>query len=140
MSDLDEEDEERWCDERRAEVVAYLTEQKLNHGDVGEWPAWHVARYVSIWAVESLKRPGWVGWWAICGDLPTDYCTATQPAHPRNAAREFSQTWAAAVAALRPGDATLGDTGLPASLAPLLQERAGMLAAWAEDDSIWPDT
>ena len=135
---MPEFDEENWCEERRAQVVAYLASQHLNHGEVGEWPAWYIAPHVSIWAVESLKRPGSVGWWVICGDLPTDYCSATQPVHPRNAAREFSKNWAVAASAYRPGDVTLGETGLPASLAPLLRERAELLRAWVEDDGLWP--
>ena len=46
--------EERWCNEQRANVVKYLRSQKVEHGSIGDWPAWHVAPYVSIWAVESL--------------------------------------------------------------------------------------
>lgn len=64
--------EEHWCKAQRLQVIEYLSSQSLLHGEVGEWPAWDVYPYVSIWAVESIKRPGFVGWWAIAGDLPTD--------------------------------------------------------------------
>jgi hypothetical protein len=53
--------EERWCESRRVEVVDYLRREGVGHRRVGEWPAWHVAPYVSVWAVESRTRPGWVG-------------------------------------------------------------------------------
>lgn len=51
--------EERWCMARRDEVGEYLQRQGLSHGEIGEWPAWHVAPISSIWAIESLKAPGW---------------------------------------------------------------------------------
>jgi hypothetical protein len=66
--------EQRWCAERRAEVAAYLAGEGVTLGTIGEWPAWHVAPYVSVWAIGSLKAPGAVGWWVICGDLqPTTF-------------------------------------------------------------------
>jgi Domain of unknown function (DUF4826) len=83
--------EEQWCAERRAEVTAYLQRERVDHGRVGEWPAWHVAPYVSIWAIESKQRPGWVGWWAICGDLPTDYVSAETIKEPRDAVRSIAE-------------------------------------------------
>src|SRR5688572_31851449 len=76
MSGVDYDDsdvEKQWCETARSQVARYLETQSVSHGQIGEWPAWHVAPYVSIWAVESQARPGWVGWWVICGDLPTDY-------------------------------------------------------------------
>src|SRR6266446_5228772 len=45
--------EERWCNEQRVNVTNYLSSQKVKHGRIGDWPAWHVAPYVSIWAIES---------------------------------------------------------------------------------------
>jgi len=136
--EISEAEEEAWVLERRAEVATYLARQGLRHGEIGEWPAWHVAPYVSIWAVESLARPGWVGWWAISGDLPTDYCSCEEPRHPRTAARTFAATWRAAADDVRP-DGTLGETELPASLAEMLRSRADILDDWAKDDENWPD-
>ena len=101
--------EEQWCEDRRAQVAAYLQREGVEHGQIGEWPAWHVAPYVSIWAIESKKRPDRVGWWVICGDLPTDYVSAAKIKHPRD--------WG--------------------ELAPLVDPRASMLLKWADDDSLW---
>jgi hypothetical protein len=64
----DDRDDEKRCDARRREVVEYLGRQPLRFGEVGDWPAWHVAPCVSVWAVESVSEPGIVGWWVICGD------------------------------------------------------------------------
>jgi len=136
--DMSEEEEERWCAEQRGRVIKYLRDEKVDFHEVGEWPAWHVAPFVSIWAVVSRAHPGWVGWWAISGDLPTDYCTAIDPCHPRTAARVFSESWLAAVNACRPGDTTIGETGLPIELEPLMRSRAELLADWVADDSVWP--
>jgi hypothetical protein len=134
-----EAEEEIWCAERRVEVAQYLIEQGLDHGTIGDRPAWHVAPYVSLWAIESLKSPGWVGWWAICGDLPTDYCSSENCRHPRLAVRTIAENWRLAVKSHKPGDVVLKPTDLPASLAPLLAERSKLLLAWARDDDLWPD-
>ena len=77
------EAEERWCEEQRALIADYLRSQGIQHGQIAEWPAWHVAPYVAIWAVESIARPEWIGWWVVTGDLPTDYISAAvcQPPH-----------------------------------------------------------
>ena len=81
--------EERWCASRGADVAACLARQALEHGRIGEWPAWHVMPYASLWAVESRHRPEWVGWWVICGDLPSDALVAHDLPTPRDAVRAF---------------------------------------------------
>jgi hypothetical protein len=135
---MTEDEEEAWVLERRAQVIAYLRGQGLEHGEVGEWTAWHLAPLFSIWAIESLKAPGWVGWWSICGNGPTDYCSADNCRHPRLAARRFVAQWRTALEAIKPDDEEIGDTGLPVVLAPLLTERADWLEEMAEDDEFWP--
>jgi Domain of unknown function (DUF4826) len=61
--DYDDPDiEDRWCEAQRAVVADYLRSEKVEHGRIGDWPAWHVAPYVSIWAIESVARPEWIGW------------------------------------------------------------------------------
>ena len=136
---MTEADEEIWCDERRTQVEAYLSHQGLAHGEIGDWPAWHVAPYVSIWAIESISAPGWVGWWVICGDLPTDYCSADDCRHPRLALKKIADSWSTALENFKLSDATIGTTALPASLAPLLRTRTDLLAAMVADQAAWQD-
>ncbi len=81
-------DEERWCQERRAQVAEYLRREGVRHGRIGEWRAWHVAPYVSVWAIESATLPESVGWWVICGDGPTDYRHAC-PSENRCASKDL---------------------------------------------------
>ncbi len=145
--DYDDPDvEERWCDEQRAIVAEYLRSQKLEHGRIGEWPAWHVAPYASIWVIESLVRPEWIGWWAICGDLPTDYISAADvmpPQHPRTAMRVFAENWLNLVQAWREGreieNSRIGNASSHGELGPLLESRAALLMEWAQDDALWQD-
>ena len=94
MTERPAREEERWCEERRAQVAEYLRCEGLRHGRIGEWPAWYLTPHVSIWAIESVVAPGSVGWWAICGDGPTDYMTAGGVRHPREALRAFAARWA----------------------------------------------
>ena len=136
--------EERWCDDQRAAVSSYLRSQKVKHGRVGELPAWHVAPYLSIWAIESLARPEWIGWWVVCGDLPTDYISSGDeepPQHPRKAMRVFAKNWLELVAAWQDGreveNTRIAGSSSHEGLAPLLESRARLLLKWAEDDSLW---
>ncbi len=85
--------EEKWCADQKAQVTAYLVREGVVHGQIGEWPAWHIAPIASVWAIESKKSPGWVGWWVICGDLPCDYVAADTIKHPREAVRAIAQSW-----------------------------------------------
>jgi hypothetical protein len=135
--------EEKWCLERRAEVIEYLDREKVSHGEVGECPAWHVAPYVSIWAIESKKSPGWVGWWVICGDLPTDYISSKSIKHPREALRAFSRRWAKLSSLMSKGERdpsiTVGSPENWQELAPLLKSRAEIFEEWSSDDSLWDE-
>jgi hypothetical protein len=64
MPDYDDpEVEAQWFAERREEIAHYLGGEGIEHGRIGEEPAWYVAPYVSIWAIESRSNPGRVGWW-----------------------------------------------------------------------------
>ncbi len=134
--------EEQWCFDMRAQVARYLETGQVSHGQIGKWPAWHVAPYVSVWAIESRTKPGWVGWWVICGDLPTDYVSADEIKHPRKALEAPADRWQGYCAAVRsgfmPDDMTIGGVpDSPGELLPLLESRAKTLAEWASDDSMW---
>jgi hypothetical protein len=101
---------------------------------------------VSIWAIESLNRPDWIGWWAICGDLPTDYISAADvepPQHPRKAMRVFGETWLGVVKAWKAGreieNFRIGDSNSRETLGPLLESRAKLLLEWANDESLWKE-
>jgi len=141
MTERPPSEEERWCEERRSEVAEYLRREGVRHGRIGEWPAWHVVPYVSIWAIESVVAPESVGWWAICGDGPTDYMTAGRVRHPREALRAFADRWAEMASYMRRGEPhptmELGSPRTWPELGPLLEKRAELLKASADDDSVW---
>src|SRR5262245_16910301 len=122
--------EERWCNEQRVHLSSYLVSQGVGHGNIGDWPAWHVPPHVAIWAIESLARPGWIGWWGISGDLPTDHISAADvepPQHPRKAMRVIAGRWLALVAAWKDGredeDLSIESTLPQGELGPLLEAR-----------------
>lgn len=135
----DEKDEE-WALAQRDIVVAYLATEGVEHGQVGDWPAWHLSPYVAIWAIESLRAPGWVGWWVISGDLPTDYISSASARDPRAAMRQFAKNWADSAAHLtegrQPPGAVIGSVADPV-VGALLQRRSAILQAWADADEVW---
>ncbi len=136
---MTEAEEAAWNEARREDAVYYLHKQGLKHGGVAATPEWSLPPYVSVWAVGSLKAPGSVGWWVICGDLPTDYCSSANCRDARSAVRFIAESWKAAAASIRPRDQTIADSGLPVSLAPLLASRAELLLEWTDDPDIWED-
>ena len=147
MSKLNYDDpaiEETWCSDQRKIVADYLRSQNVTHGRIGEWPAWHIAPCVSIWAIESLARPESIGWWVICGDLPTDYISSVAvnpPQHPRKAMRIIAQKWLEVVNAWKDGreaeNLMIEDAGSQDELRSMLESRARLLLEWADDDSVW---
>lgn len=135
---------ESWCAERRLDVARHLARQGLDHGRIGEGPAWHLAPLVSLWAIESKVAAGRVGWWVICGDLPTDYLSARGLRHPRRVLEEFARVWQHHRECVRSGaphpETWIGDSGVtPKELVPLLERRARLLAECAGDDALWND-
>lgn len=132
---------ESWCKQQRIVAAEYLARQPVRFGQLGDWPAWHLAPYVAVWAVESVKAPGKVGWWVISGDLPTDYASGDGVPEPRAAVAFFSERWAEAARAMERGEEQLEITvGRPenaAELGPLLRARAQLLGGWVRDESVW---
>jgi hypothetical protein len=51
---------EEWIAECREQIAFYLATQGVQHGAIGEVPAWSLYPYVAIWAIESGTAPGWV--------------------------------------------------------------------------------
>ncbi len=139
--------DDRWCKDQRTIVGEYLDSQRVKHGRIGEWPAWHLAPYVAVWAVESLARQEAIGWWVISGDLPTDYISTVEVEprqHPRKAVQRIAEHWLELVEAWKTdrdyqGIGISSDLSRP-ELAKLLESRAKLLMQWANDDSMWePD-
>ena len=137
--------EASWCDARRLEVEICLEQQGLqaSAGRIGDGPAWFVAPYASVWAVESLQRPEWIGWWVICGDLPSDVLPAHDLATPRDALRAFGKRWLLHAQGLDRGQVPaawghVADPELP-KLTAQLKKRGAALLLWADDDASWPD-
>jgi hypothetical protein len=121
-----------------------LALQGVQHGRIGDWPAWHVAPCASIWAIESLVRPEWIGWWVLSGDLPTDYISSADvqpPQIPRKAIRAIAERWLKQVEAWNAGrdyeGIRIGGGHSHKELAPLLESRAKLLMEWWNDDSFW---
>lgn len=135
--------EEAWVSREREKVVDYLSSQRCEHAGVGEWPAFHVDSYVALWAVQSPTASGQIGWWAISGDLPTDYMSSSSGYHPRDALRHFSAEWMTVAEAMARGEehprTKIGPPELWPQMAPLLKSRAEILKDFADDDGIWED-
>jgi len=140
---MDDIEEERWCIERRDEVHYYLEKEGVEFGRIGEWPAWFVAPYVSVWAVESKKAPGSIGWWAICGDLPTDYISSDDANDPRQVLQKIAARWYEVAKYMQNGEPhptmEIGNPEEWPTLGPLLKSRAEILKEWGNDETLWEE-
>ena len=141
--DLDDEAEELWFAQQRQNVCSYLVGQGIGSPNVGEWPAWHVAPVIAVWAVESQQNLGRVGWWAISGDLPTDYTTCGDERSPRQALHDIGVRWRDAAASWAVGERfdamSLGSKEAELALAPLLASRAELLLDFSSNEDIWSE-
>src|SRR5687768_5961712 len=131
-------EEAAWVARQRQIVVDYLASQRCEHNGVSLEPRWSVSPYVAVWAVRSKANPDAVGWWAISGDLPTDYMTAA--AHLRthgDVLLAFAKQWREAAERMKNGEHldayVVGDPSRAMELAPLLQTRAELLQDFGED-------
>ncbi len=133
--------EDKWISAQRKVVEEYLRREGVDHLGVGEYPAFHVHPYLAVWAVQSKKAPGWVGWWAISGDLRTDYVTRGKIAHPRQAIREFAQRWREVSEYMIRGEAhpdvRIASPNEWPRLGPLLRNRADILQRYVDENDIW---
>lgn len=120
-----------WTASQRELVAAYLVSQGLDHGGVSHEPRWFLPPYVAVWAIRSKANPDRVGWWAISGDLPTDYMTCSHEHDPGDVLLAFSRLWKAAAERMAVGEIPvgimIGDPRHARELAPLLAKRAELL-------------
>ena len=144
MSSADYDDpklEAEWLAKQRETISRHLQDEGVRHGDVAPDPDWFIAPYVSIWIVESGTRPGAIGWWAISGDLPTDYLSGGDAPDARAAMAAFARRWHEVSAYLLRGErhptVTIGPPGRKHEFGDLLSRRAGILEDWANDDEMW---
>jgi hypothetical protein len=137
----DPELQAQWLAERRANVERYLRTEGVRHRGVAAKPEWFVAPYVSVWTVESMKTPGGVGWWAISGDVPTDYLSGHDASDVRSALAEFAGRWREVSGYMLRGEehptVTIGRPENQRELGDLLSIRAEIIQSWADDDEMW---
>lgn len=144
MHDYDDpEAEAQWCAERRQELAEYLGREGVPRGSIGEWPAWHVVPYASVWAIESASVKGSIGWWAISGDVPNDYVSANDASCPREAVQAIASLWRDAAQYMSRGERhptfRIGLGQQDEELGPMLASRAELLLEWVDDASIWEE-
>ena len=140
---MDDEDFDKWVSLQRQDIEHYLERQGIKSPNVGLWPAFDVAPYFAIWAVESQKTAGKIGWWAFSGDCPTDYVSEMGECHPRAALGNLLESWRNSIPHMKvgrsPPNTRLGPEEDLSMLADLLESRVALLHRWYLDDKLWDD-
>lgn len=133
--------EAKWLSEQRDNVQRYLRNEGVQHRGVASEPEWFVAPYVSVWTIESMVAPGVVGWWAISGDLPTDYLGGGDATDARTALIAFADRWREVSSYMLRGEEhptiRIGRSRDWRKLGDLLQRRAQIIEDWSNDDEMW---
>jgi hypothetical protein len=88
-----------------------------------------------------MRTPGAIGWWAISGDLPTDYLSGHDATDARGALAAFAERWHAVSAYMLRGEeyptVRIGGSSDRRELGDLLSRRAQVIEDWAKDDEMW---
>lgn len=133
--------EQVWFAEQKKQVEDYLQAERIEHLGVNEAPAFYVYPYIALWSVQSKVAPGYIGWWAISGDVPTDYISSDNCKSPREALRCISIRWLEGADHMLRGESPPGfNIGTPEQwplLGELLRKRAMVIQEFAEDESLW---
>jgi hypothetical protein len=133
--------EAQWLAKQRDTVQRYLQDEGVRHRGVASDPAWFIAPYVSVWTVESMKTPGAVGWWAISGDLPTDYLSGHDATDARTALAAFAIRWREVSGYMLRGEkhptVNIGPPDKRGEFGDLLSRRADIIEEWTNDDEMW---
>jgi Domain of unknown function (DUF4826) len=139
--EIEIKDEQPWLDSEHARIAAYLDAAGVAHAGVAAEPDWYVYEVVAVWAVASTASPERVGWWAVSGDIPTDYIGSAGIGDARQALAAIAARWGAGADRMRAGMEPEGVSFGPRTewpeLAPMLASRAAHLAEWARDDELW---
>jgi hypothetical protein len=133
--------EARWLTEQRDNVQRYMQDQGVQHRGVASTPEWFVAPYISVWTVESMKKPGAIGWWVISGDLPTDYLSGHVATDARTALAAFASRWREVSSYMLRGEdhptVRIGFSENRQELGTLLNKRTKIIEEWVDDDEMW---
>jgi Domain of unknown function (DUF4826) len=133
--------EAQWLSEQRNNVQSYIQNEGVQHGGIASEPEWFVAPYASVWTIDSMVAPGVIGWWAISGDLPTDYLSGHDATDARSALAAFAIRWREVSAYMLRGEEhptiSVGRSRDRHKLGDLLLRRAQVLEEWADDDEMW---
>lgn len=130
-----------WLAEGRTAIQRCLARERVAHGGVPATPVWAAAPMLAVWPVRSATARDTVGWWAVAGDVPTDYVAARDVPDARHALAAFAARWHHAAdqmaCAAAPPAAPTDEPADWRTLSTLLHRRADTLARWAGDASVW---
>jgi hypothetical protein len=129
-----------WLAEQRAAVQHYLARERVPGVTVAPEPSWLLPPYVAIWPVLGT-RSGERSYWAISGDLPTDFLSADTVPDARRALAAFAERWRALAAYMERGERHptiwVESRASGRELGAMLASRARLLAAWVAADEFW---
>jgi hypothetical protein len=129
-----------WVAEQRATVMRYLARERVPGVRVADEPAWHIALEVAVWPVLGA-RSGTRSYWAISGNVPTDFLPADIAPDARHAVAAFAERWRTLARYLKRGEKHptiwVESRADERELAAMLASRARLLAEWAAADEYW---
>lgn len=89
-AEMTEQEQQEWVREQYQEATKYLATQGLVTDSVIVEESRYLIPFLAIWKLKVIDGSYF---WAISGDLPTDYNTIDAAPNAREAARHFSLKW-----------------------------------------------
>ena len=134
---------EAWWTQCREKLGKQLAADGIIHGSFGSEPLSYCPGVACVCSVDLPNQPGTVGWWAICGDMPTAYVSAALIPDPRAFLQAISRRCQDAIDAIERGNPPIELAGSNPNNWPmiisLLRYQADILTGWAKDDAAWED-
>ncbi len=142
---MNEQDEINWILKQRTSVIGYVNRNIEKHGEIGEVPAFYIPPIISIWAIESTRSPGMVGFWVFSGNLPSDVIPRNwkdNSDNPRKALVRMNNIWKSYVGYLEKGQnppgVNLGSSDQQCvQMASILSEKIDLFSEMINDEDIW---
>jgi hypothetical protein len=135
-----------WCAKHHEKLLLQLADQGIVHGRINSEPVSFAPPVASVWAVESKDCEGRVDWWALNGECPPVFISATDISNPRVFLRAISRRWQAEVDALEMArrqaeelDEACSKPQIRVEPFDMRRRYARILEDWATDDSAWDE-
>lgn len=120
-----------WMRDAYQKAVGFLAQKSIVTESVADSESRYLPPLFAVWKLKSNEQ-NW--YWAISGDLPTDYLDSSAAKNAREAIRVFSMRWQLQAESIR--QTAQGDSN-KIKFANMLEMRAENIYGTFENENLW---